>query len=353
MRKFFTFVVTVSLISASAQDTCNCPDILNKTIDKVAKNYAGFNDKVKFQNVQRYNIFTDSLQKAAPQNNRDSNCFKLLKAYTSYFKDGHLGITFHKKRVVTHANMVPEQPAVDRDIPSLIIKANSLAIITVSSFSIDYNDTIHKLFDKHKLQLEKCDRWIIDVRGNDGGSQDVYSVMLPYLFTNPIIVEGAQYWCSVDNVKAAREEYEDYKNRVDSLTKYGWEKSVEKREANTGHWLPVSGDTIVFSNIKTQPKKVAILIDKGCASSTEIFLMKARQSKKVILLGTNTNGTVDYGDVLYWDDLPYKPFNLRIATSRWNWIDKTGPIDGTGIKPDILIPTGTNNWIAYTLLHFK
>lgn len=350
MTKTIFILLTFFCTHSVAQDTCNCLENLNIAIKKVSDNYAGFTDKVKPGNSQLYFNLVDSLQKAAPRNNIDIKCLTLLKKYTAFFHDGHLGISLLTKRN-TIKSITVTQPVSDKDIPSLIFQNRDWVIITIPSFSVEYTDTIRKLFDRYQLKLSKTKNWIIDVRGNDGGSEGVYAPILPFIYTNPIIVEGGKEWCSKDNVKAAREEYEDYKNQVDSITKSGWLKNIERMEANVGKWKSGAGDTIVFNKIKYRPAKVAILIDKGCASSTEIFIMKAMQSKKVTLFGVNTNGTVDYGNVKYWDDMPYKPFNLRIATLRWNWIDKTGGIDLTGIKPDVTVPNGTKDWIKYTMQH--
>ena len=66
-----------------------------------------------------------------------------------------------------------------------------------------------------------------------------------------------------------------------------------------GQWMNMSDDEIDSSmKLKAYPKKIVILINKWCGSSTEELLFAARQSSKVILVGENTIGNLDYSNVV-------------------------------------------------------
>jgi C-terminal processing protease CtpA/Prc len=84
------------------------------------------------------------------------------------------------------------------------------------------------------------------------------------------------------------------------------------------------------------PARVAILIDGRCASTTEQFLLEARQSKKVILFGQPSDGCLDYANVCFLM-LPSGKFFLTMPTSRSRRLPKN-PVDNIGIAPDVLIP---------------
>lgn len=353
MKLLFAIALLLFCIATQAQDTCNCLQNLDSVINKVTRNYAGYHDKVNTTTKEAYNKLVKSLQKEAVHNGTDSNCFRILKRYTGFFRDGHLGISLLKNSSHTSSDKSEAKPSKDIYAPSFLFPKKDWAILTFPSFDISYNDTIHKLFQQYHKELMSCRYWVVDIRGNDGGSSDCYAPLLPFLFTQPIVESGAGTWCSIDNVTASRQTFEDYKDQVDTITRNGWQKSIEKMESNVGKWMYSAGDTIVFNSVLQQPFFVAFLIDSGCASSSEILILKAKQSSKVKLFGTYTNGTIDYGDVLYWDDLPHHSFNLRIATARWNWIDTTGPIDITGIKPDVVINQKEKDWISYVMKNSK
>jgi C-terminal processing protease CtpA/Prc len=84
------------------------------------------------------------------------------------------------------------------------------------------------------------------------------------------------------------------------------------------------------------PKNVVILINEGCASSTEQFLLEAIQSKKVTLMGQNTSGTLDYSN-LRESGFCGIPYTLWTPTTRSRRIDNGEGIDGIGIKPTIYL----------------
>jgi C-terminal processing protease CtpA/Prc len=91
------------------------------------------------------------------------------------------------------------------------------------------------------------------------------------------------------------------------------------------------------------PKKVLILINRGCASTTEQFLLYARQSSKVILAGEPTQGVLDYSNMR---DAPFScmSYVLRYATTRSRRLDVGEGIDNIGIKPQIKLERN-GDWI--------
>jgi C-terminal processing protease CtpA/Prc len=80
------------------------------------------------------------------------------------------------------------------------------------------------------------------------------------------------------------------------------------------------------------PENVAILVNKSCASSTEQFLLAAKQSSKVKIFGTLTSGFLDFSN-LNMVDSPCGNFKLYYAMSKGVDLEDY-PIDNTGIQPD-------------------
>jgi len=109
---------------------------------------------------------------------------------------------------------------------------------------------------------------------------------------------------------------------------------IETMEANKGKMLNINDDqTTTMEKVLPYPTKVVILTDKGCASTTEQFLLWARQSKKVILMGNNTSGTLDYSNKI---EAPFlcMPYILQYSSSRSRRLDAGQGIDNIGIPPN-------------------
>jgi C-terminal processing protease CtpA/Prc len=80
---------------------------------------------------------------------------------------------------------------------------------------------------------------------------------------------------------------------------------------------------------------VGIIIDNGCGSTTEQFLLAAKQSKKVKLFGVTTYGVLDISNMAFIES-PCKEFELAYAMSRSLRIPEM-TIDDIGLQPDFYI----------------
>lgn len=78
------------------------------------------------------------------------------------------------------------------------------------------------------------------------------------------------------------------------------------------------------------------MIDHGCGSSCEEFVLAVRQSFKVKLFGQSTYGSLDYSN-LRPHALPSGRRRLMYATSRSLRLP-TQPVDVSGIAPDQWLP---------------
>ena len=99
--------------------------------------------------------------------------------------------------------------------------------------------------------------------------------------------------------------------------------------------------TIRMDTVFPMPRRVAVLVDSGCASSCENFLLRVRQSTKVTTMGTHSAGVGDYGEVRFvW--LPgWRRVGLPTNRSR-------GPrIDNVGIAPAVVIPGSESDPVAF------
>ncbi|WP_439516146.1 S41 family peptidase [Sediminibacterium sp.] len=253
-------------------------------------------------------------------------------------KDGELISGFFKngREIVNKTNY---------NFESKLLNENTL-YFNIPSFSWEAKPMVDSLFAAQKENLSKTSSLIIDLRNNGGGSDDVYSVISPYLYTQPIKGIGVDIWASNDNIRGWEVMLQDPNLPLDNKADY--QKMVDKLKLKINQNVNIVEDYIDSSyTMLLFPKNVVILINDGCASSTEQFLLEASQSKKVTLMGQNTSGTLDYSN-LRESDFCEMPYRLWSPTTRSRRIDIREGIDGIGIKPNIYL-TEKQDWIEEAL----
>lgn len=90
MKKWLHVVVLLTPVQLSAQDTCSCSSNLDRYIELVTRNYAGFHDKVTSGNQAQYQLLVDSLRSVASITSDKTICFGVLDEYRTFFWDKHL-----------------------------------------------------------------------------------------------------------------------------------------------------------------------------------------------------------------------------------------------------------------------
>jgi len=95
-KLIFTLLILLSTLTYG-QEKCECADNLEKTIQKVEENYAGFPDKVTAKNKSEYEQIKKALRNKAITSNNPNQCFKVLKDYVNFFYDKHFRIEYNAK----------------------------------------------------------------------------------------------------------------------------------------------------------------------------------------------------------------------------------------------------------------
>jgi C-terminal processing protease CtpA/Prc len=189
---------------------------------------------------------------------------------------------------------------------------------------------------------------IIDVRNNGGGSDITYAELIQFLYTNKIVLVNNSIWSSTDNIQKFKNILDD--PEYPESSKAYLRNLVQRLETSPGAFVKKNDNTLKRKVTLKYPANVVILINRYCASSCEEFVLAARQSKKVTLMGENTMGVLDYANV-HTLDLPCAGWGLQYATSRTNRLPDF-PIDNIGIKPSIKIPEG-KNWLEFAVEYLK
>ena len=221
-------------------------------------------------------------------------------------------------------------------------------LLILPSFGGEYAFQIDSLIRTNMSSLTSKPNLIIDLRGNEGGTDFCYAPIIPILYTHPIFTKGVSIYASEDNIRSWEILLEDpnfspsIKARIQEL--------VEKMKANRNGFIEIAGETTNSDTVFQYPSKVGIIIDNRCASSAEQFLLAAKQSKKVTLFGQSTAGVVDYSNMRSVP-VPCFPYTLEYATSRSNRLPYE-PIDNQGIMPDVML-SHEHNWVAYVKHYLK
>lgn len=218
----------------------------------------------------------------------------------------------------------------------------------IPSFSHSEKKLIDSVINANKHIITSTENLIIDLRNNGGGSDESFENILPFIYTNPIRTVGVELLSTPLN----NQRMVDLMNDPDySEEDKKWAKeSLEKLNQHIGEFVNLESTTVVIDKLDTiypYPKNVGIIINKNNGSTTEQFLLAAKQSKKVKLFGTTTIGVLDISN-MYLINSPCNDLKLGYSLSRSMRIpDMT--IDNKGIQPDYYIDKTISNydWIDF------
>ena len=214
-------------------------------------------------------------------------------------------------------------------------------------FDLKYKKSIDSMIKSNEQLFLKHENLIIDVRNNPGGGDASFAEIIPYLYTNPIRGVGVEWLATEEAIKTLRKWIADYPQyKPDYL------KRIKLLEDNMGQFVDFDGikfDVQTFDKILPNPKNVIVLINEWVGSTAEQFLLEAKQSRKVKLLGVKTAGALDISNQNYLKS-PSGNFNLYYGQSRSYRIPKMS-IDDQGIQPDYYMDEAIPEykWIAYAV----
>ena len=222
-------------------------------------------------------------------------------------------------------------------------------LITLPSFDYPFVEVINNLIQENRTLITNSDNLIVDIRGNYGGTEGAYKELLPYIMTNSIRYMWIEYLATKEIIDG----YEDYletikndKEKQEEVEMY--KKEIKLFKENRGQFVNTEDSAIAIQKVipaKKSPKNVVVLADKRDASAAEDFLIAAKQSKKVKVMGTPTYGAIDYGAVLKFD-FGCSEYELSLPSYRSLRLPQY-PIDNIGIQPDIYLDKTVTDWVKF------
>ncbi len=209
-------------------------------------------------------------------------------------------------------------------------------LLRIPSFSRSEKKDIDNLIAANKEKILSTENLIIDLRNNGGGSDASYHEILQFLYTNPIRTVGVEL-LSTELNNQRMIDFTNDPNWSEEDKKWAQE-SYDKLSKHLGEFVDLDDEIVnieTFDQIHPYPKNVGVIIHENNGSTTEQFLLAAKQSKKVKLFGTTTVGVLDISN-MYFVNSPCNEFQLGYSLSRSMRIpDMT--IDDKGIQPDYYI----------------
>lgn len=230
------------------------------------------------------------------------------------------------------------------------INGNTL-LLRIPSFGYDHKKMIDSVILSNRDKILSTENLIIDLRNNGGGSDQSFSELIPFLYTNPIRTVGVQFLSTRLNNEMMLDYATNLEYGFDEETKKWARESYDKMQQHLNEFVDIFPDTVSIDELDTiypYPKKIAILINKGNASTVEQFLLAAKQSKKVKLFGVTTGGALDISNMNVVES-PCKQFRLWYCMSKSHRIPGM-TIDDIGIQPDFYIDNTIPDyqWVKFT-----
>jgi len=227
------------------------------------------------------------------------------------------------------------------------------SLIRISSFNYPYVERIEKLIADNKIAIENSENLIIDIRNNGGGTDNAYTKLLPLISTNPIRNIGTELLSSqtlIDGVTTYKnglieKDPEKNKEEISEL-----ENRISIYKDNFGKYVNLSDKNVTIDSVQLStksPKQVVVLANDKVGSAGENFILKAKQSKKVKVLGIPTSGVLDYANA-YFFKFGCDNYKLLLPTYRSLRLPDY-PIDNIGIQPDIYIDKSINDWEQFAI----
>jgi len=323
--------------------SCRCGDEFVFLQGYMEKNYAGFRDKVNAGNRVAYDSMTASLYRRAVSIGKPGVCLALMRQWLGFFRDAHnyLSEVAPARETGLAATHVVVATRVVAAVQARQLSDQTL-YIGIASFGEENAAAIDSLLKADSALLRTSPNLIIDVRGNGGGSDFSYEPLMPLLYTDPVHGIGVDVLATADNIKSWSSVLDD--KYISGWTRFSVQNKIAAMKAHPGGWVSITPDlTATRREVRAFPHRIVILIDSGCASTTEQFLLEAMQSRKVTLMGQHTEGVLDYSNVR---DVPLScmPFTLHYATTRSRRIDAGKGIDNIGLQPGVVFGDGVD-WV--------
>lgn len=253
--------------------------------------------------------------------------------------------TWYKQYPKVKASAVPVAAASTAEELAFSYKLldKETGVLTLPSFRTIYKPVIDSIIQVNRETILRTRNLIIDVRDNFGGTTGAFEAIIPFLYTQPIIKDANSIWATNANIKAF-EVTLDWPDQTEQ-TRQETRQLVTKLKQQRNQVVTFPADTVKMDKVLPYPARLAILTNENTASTAELFILQARQSRKVKVFGQPTMGGVDYLDVNEVET-PCGLYTFRYPLTRNDRV-LAKPIPPSRIPPDVTVPVSTSKWLAF------
>lgn len=221
--------------------------------------------------------------------------------------------------------------------------------IYIPTFSGYWSAKLDSFYSKYDKTIQSKPYLIIDVRNNGGGSDDNANPLLKYIYTKPFYSDKVELYVTEENIRKSVEWYESNKRDTINFDKTFMKEISDEIErmknAPLNSFISRNDKHLIkLKKVLKSPTKVAVIMNRNCASSCESLLFWAMESDKCILMGENSGGYVGYGEIGS-TPTPYFKFNLGCTMTRYNY---QRAYESIGIPPKYYL-NNEEDWIEQSL----
>lgn len=229
---------------------------------------------------------------------------------------------------------------IDAHRPTLVVRGATV-IVSLTSHDPGNRPLLDSLLARNAEALLTVQRLIVDVRGNEGGSSWMSDGLLPYILSDPPRpappdTDRAVMLSSPAQIRYVLQSFGDTTSAFVSGL-------LSRMRAAPGQFVPLEDPAAPpepprRDSIRPWPRRVAVLIDGGTVSASEVLVLKALRSTRAQVFGTPTEGALDYQSTSI----------LRLAPGERRWYFgyptitahtrlPAGGMRGKGIAPDVRV----------------
>ena len=219
-------------------------------------------------------------------------------------------------------------------------------VLSIPSHDPDHRARLNALIDSNAAAIRVAPRFIIDLRGNEGGASWVTDSLLPLIAGplrahQPARLSDGQILSSPDQIEYVKNRWFNISSDSASIARL-----LARIEAHPGALVPLQDSIDAAREAASRPAalpdsagasgpRVGILIDGGTVSASEVLVLDAMRYARVTVFGEHTAGALDYQSVSI----------ARIGDSARRWylgyptitaspLLPKGGMRGKGIQPD-------------------